>query len=110
MKGAAGVAAADALRSWPMASSHGSAMAMLPVPRRTARRFKRNWDMNVTPSGAARVVEELVRLRQRDQHLLHVVPGLLERDLDRRRRALVAHAERAPVGKFEPVRSETHLR
>src|SRR5262245_50038245 len=104
-KRAAGAAAAHAFPSGSMISSHGSAMAMLPAPRRTARRFKRNLGMNDSLR-AAGVIEELVRLGQREQELLHVVVGLLERDLRRRGGAVVGRAERLAVCVFEPMRRE----
>src|SRR5438105_4626366 len=70
----AGVPAPYAGPSGSMISSHGNAMAMLPAPRMTARRFKRNLAMALTPwSRTAGVVEELVGLGQREQELLHVV-------------------------------------
>src|SRR5690242_8187510 len=68
-KRAAGAAADQAVFSGSMASSQGSAMAMLPAPRRTALRF--NLNLGIAADSlclrAAGVVEELVGLGEREQ-------------------------------------------
>src|ERR1700752_3565803 len=106
----AGAAAARALFSVPMISSHGRAMAMLPAPRRTALRFKRKLGIATDSLRAAGVVEEFVGLGQREQELLHVVARLLERDLGGRRGAIVGRSQRLAVSVFQPVVGEAELR
>src|SRR5258706_4048866 len=107
-KRCAGVAAAGARADPSMISSHGSAIAMLPAPRSTARRFRRNFA--IKPSILCRQVEEGVGLRELDQQLFHVAAALLEGGVDGRLHAGVAGIERLALAEFEPMLRKASLR
>src|SRR6266540_6154694 len=100
---------ACALRPWPMISSHGNPIAMVPAPLRTARRCRRNLVMRVS-SSLGGPIQEAIGLRHRQQHLLDVVPGRLELRLDRLLVAGVRGVECPAVCELQPVCGEAIVR
>src|SRR6185295_1535103 len=96
----AGAGSARAGRTDSMTSSHGSAMAMLPAPRRTVLRSSRNLGTRSLPGAA---VEKAVGLGQRQEKLADVAVRAREGRFERTSRAGVFGLFAAAVGVGEPL-------